>query len=306
MANLQKSNFEIIPYDKKYFSKIIDLFKNSCNKNKTKSFFDYSLSKTPYGNPITFLVKYKQMIIGLHSIRPLMLRVKNESFLGGLTFNTMTHSKHGHKGIFTLLAKETHKEAKKQKYQFVLGFANSNSIHGYKKYLNHVELSPLNFIKIIDSNYKNSEAKIHNHWFPNTLGNLNENFFPVKIEKDYNFIKWRYEKSPQFKYLTCFKQNEYFFIFKEFQNQIQIIDFFVNDPKYYKIILSTVTNFAKKRSKDVTMWISNKHPLLTFVNEFTNIPPLQFFHIISFNKNLDSEILNFDNWHYVMGDSDIF
>ena len=309
------SKYEIVSYRENYFPLVRRLFHESRAIKKPKSYFLYNLSKTPYGKPIRFLMKYGKQIVGSHSIRPFKLKIKNREFLGGLTYNTMTNPTHRNKGIFVSLATKTHQEAKKRKYNFVMGFANENSIYGYKRKLGHVELGPINFVKIDESNFGIKEfPKIHDHWFPRNLGKLNQEYkirktFPVRIERDSKFINWRYKKNLISRYMTCYKPKEYFFIFKKYSDTLHIIDFFGKDNEFHKLLISTARNLAKKTScKEVTMWISKKHPLMKLLdkNSLVKLKQKHYLHVITYNESISPIMMDFDNWYYTMGDSDVF
>jgi len=199
---LDNSNYKIVNYEEKYFSSVKKLFHESYTTEKPKSYFQYNLGKTPYGKPIRFLMKCGNQVVGSHSIRPFILTIKNRKFLGGLTYDTMTHPTHRNKDIFVSLASKTHQEAKKRKYNFVMGFANENSIYGYKNKLGHKELGPINFIRIDETDFGIKDIpQIYDHWFPKNIGKLNQEYkirkrFPVRIERDNKFINWRYKKKP--------------------------------------------------------------------------------------------------------------
>ena len=312
---LNNSNYEIVNYKEKYFSSTRKLFHKSHTIKKPKSYFQYNLSNTPYGKPIRFLMKYGNQIVGSHSIRPFKLKIKNCEFLGGLTYDTMTNPTHQNKGIFVSLASKTHQEAKKRKYNFVIGFANENSIYGYKKRLGHSELGPINFVRIDESNFGIKEfPKVYDHWFPRNLGKLNQEYkirktFPVRIERDNKFINWRYKKNPVYRYMTCYKPKEYFFIFKKYFDALHIIDFFWKDNEFDKLLISTARHLAKRTScKEVTMWISKKHPLMKLLDKksIAKVKQMQYLHVITYNESISPIMMDFDNWYYTMGDSDVF
>jgi len=312
---LNNTNYEIVNYNKKHFSSISKLFHEIYTIKKPKSYFQYNLSKNPYGKPIKFLMKHDNQIIGSHFIRPLVLKIKNHNFLGGQTYGTMTHPLHQNKGIFINLASKTHQEAKKKNYNFVMGFASENSIHGYKKRLGHTELGPINFIRIDKTDFGIKDfPKVHNHWFPKNVGKLNKKYkirtkFPVRIERDDKFINWRYKKNPTSRYLTCYEPEKYFFIFKKYFDSLHIIDFFGKGNEFNKLLVSTAIHLAKKTlCKEVTMWISKKHPLMKLLTKksIVKLKQKQFLHVTVFNKSLSSTMMDFDNWYYTMGDSDVF
>jgi len=310
-----KDSFKIIKYDSAYFNSITKLFYDSYKKKKSKAFFKYRLSKTPYGKPIIYLMKHSNKIVGYHSIRPFLLKIKNRDILGGLTYNTMTHPNYRNKGIFTLLANKTHEEAKKRKYEFILGFASPYSIQGYTKKLGHKDLVPINFIKIKKVKFNVEKIpRVTSHRFPKNLGKLNEKYltrkkYPIRIERDDKFLVWRYKNNPESRYLTCFSKGEYFFIFKKYQNSLQIIDFFVSKEDFLKTMIVTAHKLAKEHScKEVSMWIPKKHPIIRLLgkNAITQLKAGQSFHVLPLNKKLSSLLLNINNWYYTMGDSDVF
>jgi len=224
--------YKIIKYNKKYFQSLVKLFYDSHQLIKSTEFFKYRLSKTPYGNPITYLMKYENKIVGSHSIRPLLLKIKNHDVLGGLSYNLMTHPDHRNKGIFINLVQKTQEEVKKQNYNFVLGFASSNAINGFSKKLKHTNLGPINFIKIKKINFKaESLSKIHYHWFPKDLEQLNNEYsigkkFLIRLERNKNFLDWRYKNNPVYRYITIYEKGKYFGILQKIENSLYLIDFF--------------------------------------------------------------------------------
>jgi len=309
-----KNNYQIVRYEKKYYNQVIGLFQKSIEKSKPESYFKYYLSPTPYGKMIRFLMKYNGQIVGSHSIRPFLICVNNKEVLGGLTYNTMTHPDHRNKGIFKALATKTHEEAKIKKIKIVLGFSNSNSIYGYTRRLGHKELGPINLVKIKKINFDVKEMPvIKKNWFPKNLDDIVQSFqnklnYPVKIKKNSKYIKWKYQKNPEFIYSTCYKENEYFFILKEFGNFVHLIDCFCTSTDFLKTILTVAFKFSKKRSKKFTMWVPKTYRLMQLVKEgsYEIMKQEQYFHITCFDEELKSSVMNFNNWFYTMGDSDVF
>jgi len=310
-----EDSFKIIKYNSTYFDSVVKLFYDSYKRKKSKAFFNYRLSKTPYGKPIIYLMKHSNKIVGYHSIRPFLLKIKNKDVLGGLTYNTMTHPDYRNKGIFTLLGNKTHEEAKKRKYEFILGFASNYSIHGYTTKLKHKDLTPINFIKIKKVKFNVKKLPhVTRHSFPKNLGKLNKKYlatkkYPIRIERDDKFLTWRYKNNPESRYLTCFCEGEYFFIFKKYQESIQIIDFFVSKEEYLKTMIVTAHKIAQEHScKEVSMWVPKTHPILCLLgkNATTQLKAEQYFHVLALNKKFSSLLLNINNWYYTMGDSDVF
>jgi len=311
---IKNPSYQVIEYNEKYFNDVVKLFIDSYRKNKSLRYFKYNIQNTPYGKPIRFLMKYKDEIVGSHSIRPVMLKINKNEVIGGLTYFTMTHPNHRGKGIFLILASMTHKEAKKRNYNFIMGFSNQNSIHGYKKGLHHKELKPINYVQLKKNHFNVKIPKIRNNWFPKNLeelflNSIEKNDFSIQGLRDNKFFNWRYKKNPEFQYLTCYEPDKFFFIFKKYNNALHIIDFIVTDKEFLKTLVATSFVIAKKFScNEISLWIAKRHPLFTIIekNSYFNLKQQQFLHVLGLNKKYQNQLLELNNWHYTMGDSDVF
>ena len=71
-----------------------------------------------------------------YGVFPYMMEYKGKQYLAAQSGDTMTHPDHGGKGLFTRLGKMTYEIAKSEGIQFVFGFPNSNSYHGFVSKLN--------------------------------------------------------------------------------------------------------------------------------------------------------------------------
>ncbi len=314
MEILKDEQFEMIEYQPRYFSQLVELFKISVHRKKNATYFDYNFTAGPFGSPIRFIMMYKNRLVGSHSIRPLPVVIGGKEHRGGQTYDTMTHPEFRRKGIFTALAQKTHQTAHEMGFKTIFGFANPNSIHGYTTKLNHLELKPLNFVAVKDNKASpSSSINIKNHFFPRNVESIlrtseSRSAHSVFIKKGHEFLEWRYSRNPEYQYFTAYETNEYFLILKEYENQIQLIDFFVFETSTYKTILEASIQFATKMSKTLTFWLPINHPLMDFVKEldFYQLHAQQHFHVVSLDPILDNEVLDFDKWFYTMGDSDVF
>jgi len=310
----KEPDYKIVRYEKKFYKSYAYLFCVSYNKTKLGS-SNERVSESPYGKPIIFLMKFKNEIVGSHSIYPIVLKIKNQDVLGGITTMTMTHPQHRNKDIFVTLARKTHQEAKRKKFGFIYGYANKNSLPGYKKHLGHKEVTPINFIKIKNVPFKVKEIpKVKEHWFPKNLTSLFEDKtlnkkFPVSIKRDDRFIAWRYKENPHYRYFTSYKPGEFFFIFKKYLDSFHIIDFAGRGTAIHKTLICTALETAKKLScKEISMWIPEHHPIMDLLGKrmTSKLQLQQSLHVKVFDKKLAPLICHMKNWHYTMGDSDVF
>ena len=90
----------------------------------------------PAGKVISFNAFHNGELVAHYACLPIYLKIGGKIIKGLLDINTATHPNHRGKGLFVKLAKTTFEYAKLNGYEFVLGVANENSIHGYLKYLN--------------------------------------------------------------------------------------------------------------------------------------------------------------------------
>lgn len=308
--------YSIIRFNRSHLPAVEKLFHASYKgRTRSHSYFKYRLLNSPYGKPIIFLMKFQKQIVGLYAIHPILLKIKQKNILGGYSYLTMTHPQHAGKGIFTRLALRTYEEAIKKKYNFVYGFANTNSYTNFINKLGFVEIGQINFIKIKQTEKFEPKTKVLKGVYPKNLIDVwdryeSKNKYSIKLERNWNFINWRYKKHPTNKYFSYYNPGKYFFILKKYENIIHIIDFFGAGERFYQTLLTEASNLANKlMCNEITMWIPADHEIFDLVPR-KYIKKLKwnksFFIVKLLNKKLTRDILDINNWYYTMGDSDHF
>ncbi len=311
-TGIVENEYKIISFKKIHISKIRDLYIKSYNRNKSLRIFNYKLDKSPYGKPIAYLMKYKKLIVGFYVITPVIVKINGKNVLGGMSFLTMTHPDHQRRGIFKRLAKKTFCTAKKKGYKFVFSYSvNENSINGFKKLgftykiIYHYELNKKSklskkYLKLIKNN------------FPKKIDSLLEECKEIRqnkiyILKDKKFLQWRFEKNPT-KYFTVFEENQYFIIFKKFDNILHIVDFFSKSDNFKEILIKTTIQEAKRlKCNKITTWIPKiTNQKINKENSLKKEKSSNYFIIKKLDSKLTSDILELKNWHFTMTESDIF
>jgi hypothetical protein len=106
------------------------------NTNKfSYEFLKWQYLDNPDGSVIGFDAYYNDVLAAHYVTIPVKCYVNGKLELGLLSLNTATHEEHRGKRLFTKLANLTYDYAKNNNFKFVCGVANSNSIHGFTKYL---------------------------------------------------------------------------------------------------------------------------------------------------------------------------
>lgn len=131
--------------DSESLLEIIELLKITYPKNKKFSFefLKWQYTNNPNGRAISFNAFFNNKLVAHYAVVPIFLLFSGSKIKGVLDINTATHPEHRGKKLFTTLAEETFNYLKKNDFEFVLGVANSNSTHGYLKYLGFKLISQL-------------------------------------------------------------------------------------------------------------------------------------------------------------------
>jgi GNAT superfamily N-acetyltransferase len=77
----------------------------------------------------------KNQAAAFYGVYPCLLSYNGKTFLGAQSGDTMTHSDHAGKGLFTKLALETYEYCREKGFHCVFGFPNENSFPGFIKRL---------------------------------------------------------------------------------------------------------------------------------------------------------------------------
>jgi len=306
--------YKIVKFRKEHLDKILELYKFAYNRKQDKAYFKKRLLDNTFGKPIIFLMEYEKEIVGFYAIHPIKLLINQKNTLGGYSYLTMTHPEHQGNKIFLKLARNTYHEAKSKKYNFIIGFANSNSFSGFIKYLGFKELKPINFLKI---NYKNkskhSITKTSINKYPKKIGKLwkeykSKNKFQIKIERTDKFIDWRYKRNTSVAYYTAYKKNEYFVILKKYEDKLHIVDFMYKNAQGLEQIIEISKIQARlEGSKELTCWVPEKQDMVNLIKlQSKKLKSDSHFIVKSLNKKLEHTLNDIGNWYYTMGDSDIF
>jgi len=306
-----QKEYQIVSFKKIHIPKIMNLYNLAYNREKPLKTFNYKLDKTPYGNPIGYLMKYKKIIVGFYVIIPIVIKLKNKKVKGGLSVLTMTHPEHQRKGIFKKLAKKTYNTAKKRGYKFVVSFSvNKNSVDGFKKLGFFTE--PIYHRNIFSRNKKiDKYPTLFENKFPNEIEKLWEYFeskneFNIQPFKNKKYFDWRYIKNPT-KYYTIFQKGKYFIILKKYRGILNIVDFFGNVSDLNKKIIDIAIKEAKRMNcHEITTWWPNTKNLKIDKSMSKKIKTPNYFVIKKIDSNLTSEILELRKWYFTMADSDIF
>jgi GNAT superfamily N-acetyltransferase len=101
----------------------------------TKEYLQWQYADNPDGTIVGFNAYQGETLAAHYVTQPMEAVINGVKRRGLLSLNTATHPQHQGKGLFVKLADRTYTYAAEHGYDFVIGVANQNSVHGFTKKL---------------------------------------------------------------------------------------------------------------------------------------------------------------------------
>lgn len=270
----------------------------------------YNASKYKYNE--IYVIKHLDRIVTAYALFPLNIVYNNQNELAYLVNNNMTHPDYMNKGLFTMMGNYIMNNIRTNNVT-LLGIPNDNAIAGHRK-VGWQELPNIPFFEI-SSLSANSEIKSKFIEVDKFLENDNlqlqkfaskYNFY---IEKDSQYLNWRFINRPNVKYLI-FKSLSFssYVILKHFkhdsQNKFHIVDFgYENESDFIDLIQLAVTLAYEQKAKFLNLWCYNKleQDILKQNGFYEN-----GFNRLILHSNINFLQSNINNWHITLGDNDVY
>ncbi len=128
------TNYEFVQVlDRAKIEDYICLFDLAYGRNDklTAAYLRWLYEDNPHGPAVGFDAYFDGELAAHYVTIPRVYSVGEEKVLGLLSVNTATHPNHQRKGLFSRLAAATFERAAHEGYQYILGVANAQSIHGF-------------------------------------------------------------------------------------------------------------------------------------------------------------------------------
>jgi GNAT superfamily N-acetyltransferase len=110
----------------------------------TGKYIRWQYVDNPDGNIVGFNAYDGETLAAHYVTQPMEAVIRGVKRKGLLSLNTATHPQHQGKGLFVKLANQTYEYAADHGYDFVIGVANQNSVHGFTKKLGFQSVGQLN------------------------------------------------------------------------------------------------------------------------------------------------------------------
>lgn len=175
-----------------------------------------------------------------YGVYPGFLKFKKDVFLVAQSGDTMTNPKFQKQGLFVKLAEITFDYCKLKGIKLITGLPNTNSYHGFIKYLNFRELPKFSNLGFLENKFE-----VHRFFSRNKL------------------MKSFYEKFPKLIIKNTFKKSS------EFENSNQNgkdIGYMIHDKKYFKLKNNDNDIFVSIKGVDIWLRIIGNSLLIADMN----------------------------------------
>lgn len=333
----------------------INLYKDCFDANgspKNKENIKWQFFENTVSNSFVDIAfdEVKNKTAAIYAVSGIKFKIDDNIYLGTQSLDTITDISYRGKGLFIKLAEVVYEKANKAKVALVYGFPNGDSIHGFKKKLEWEVLDPVPFlIKPLKSRYftnrisflkflpninllfkgfsksKNYKVK-ESILFPNEVDTLWENFsmnIKVAVNRDKEYLEWRYLKKPNenYKIVHCYNASDKFLGFIVFcvkdkhEGRVAYIMELIYDLEHPKAA-SQLLNYAIKEIKNenadlILAWCFDHSPnYKTFkTSHFFKLPekfrPIELhFGARAFDDQFKAIIYKRENWYLSYSDSD--
>lgn len=258
-------------------------------------------------------------LVASYSASPVELRINGEVKKAILSLNTMTHPDYTGRGLFVDLAKRVYKHAEELGYVLVFGFPNYISNRTFVSKLNWKDIYEIptmeltineRLIKRLESTY---DAVEEDSAFALNYDSCNYGAQQkVAVEKNQNFLQWRYADNPVNNYKNFVvkhgKQVRSYVVVKEYKERLNIIDYYFADNQDMELLISWCVIYGSQLGKTmVTTWakMGEKLHLLLEKMGFRNNYPITYIGA-SILGNAELDIFNYQTWVVRMGDDNVY
>jgi GNAT superfamily N-acetyltransferase len=325
-----------IPKDK---PAIIDLLKKSLGEStipKSEALWDWKHEQNPFGASFVLVAEENEKLIGLRAFMQWEWLWRGHTYKAIRAVDTATHPEHQGKGIFKKLTLYQIEICRQQGVSFVFNTPNHQSKPGYLK-MGWVEqgrlplkfklLRPLSlaYSKILNEK-KFPEDDLHAS--PKQVWGLDLAAFkitPLNTDQvcthvSSNYISWRYENNPLFRYSYISDNVNFLLIFRikkhSFASELRIVEFILLSPdpdskKLNKQLSKLAREFCKANKIDFISISGLQYSIHKDCFNWMGIIPVRALGPSITLKDLNmkekfSELLEIKNWNYSLGDLELF
>lgn len=249
-------------------------------------------------------------IVANYSVSPTLLSKGDYKWKAALSLNTMTHPDYVGQGLFVKLADELNTQLKGEGYEMVYGFPNYISNRTFVAKLQWRNIYEIPTLELVIGN--NLEYNVYNIVEcdnVDSFGNINSEI--IHIDKNKEYLKWRYIDKPNVKYYFIGTNNGGWCVYKYYEKMINIVDINIdNSEDIYDVIGYLSNKCLSEGLEKITIWsaINTKQHLVFEKLGFRNRYPITYFACLDLGigQRLNVDLYDYRNWMINMGDDNVY
>jgi Acetyltransferase (GNAT) domain len=303
---------------------IIELFELVFKQKYSLEQWNWRFVNNPSGKHLIKLMWENNQLVGHYAVSPLEVMVNGRTVKTAHSLTTMTHPDFGGRGIFKLLSKSLYDELENELgFKAIWGFPNNNSHYGF---INGLEWKDLCVIHTLGAKAESFEKSTLEASLLNPIAEFTDEHADfvmqflkknkVYVNRNKTYLNWRYVAKPAVKYNKYFGTidgKKYLIVTKLYPSanndvwDLNIVDLFVDDYGIVSGLVHLVLKDYGLKFNRVTLWkniFDSDHIHLEKIGFIPTLP--QTYLSSRTHSSMDDEFNDIRNWHFAMGDSDVF
>jgi GNAT superfamily N-acetyltransferase len=304
---------ETRPYAPGDETAIQELFALTYGKPIAPELWRWRFLDNPYAPPVIDLAWDGDVLAAHYAVSPVMLAIDGEPRLAALSGTTMTHPDYRRRGLFVQLASSVYERLANEGYASVWGFPNGQSHHGIVRDLQWRNVHEIPTLRLDLTKAKPvataggveelmaADARIDLLW------ERCRRLRPLMGWRDAQHVQWRYLRHPTNRYRLLVADSGYA-VFKRFGDEVDLVDLLVadDDEAAVRALVGAVIE-RSDGAQAMNTWMpldSRQHLELERLG-FGTAAPTTYLGIRPFVATR-FDVSDVRNWHYSMGDSDVY
>lgn len=292
-----------------YAKSFCDLYRSCFNDYIDERVVLKRYLENPYDDLCMCVAIEDDRLISNYAVSPSRVVVGDKSYKSALSLNTMTHPDFCGKGLFVTLAKALYDKLMSEGYKIVYGCPNYLSNQIFCSKLDWRDVYEIPTMELVLDNKVQIEYRgvrqvnfDEIEYLPNDV---------IHVEKNHEYVIWRYAKHPSNKYFAVNTDNGGWAIYKFYQDMINIVEFHPCNKSDVINLIGYISYVAKESEKNkITLWSrinSEEHCCLEKLM-FRNRYPITYFGALDLGlgKEIGLDMWDYRNWSINMGDDNVY
>jgi len=316
-------SIEVRPYAVGDEKAIAHLFERSYGRSLGEAAWCWRFLDSPGGPGVVALGWDGPTLAGHHAVSRVRFSISGEELATGLSGTTMTDPAYRGLGLFSLLAQSVYRSMEDAGMAFVWGFPNTMSHRGFIRDLGWHDVYEIPTFRLDLSQEKalpvRDDRAVGLQAFDSRFDRLWERLRSenrIAARRDRDSLTWRYLLNPTERYeiLGLIQLDELlgYAVLKEYLQELHVVDILAprDQTEVGESLVVSAAQLAKERGLSaVSMWLSVVHPLHRALERlgFRNEGPVTYLGARLLRPlPPGSNLFDFRDWYFTMGDSDVY